>query len=213
MDYEKIYTNFNDYKSSDSYKLIVTELTNCRTFIGRKRFLDNLVKNNKLEYISSGSARLVYGQSNFVIKLAKNAKGLVQNEVEASSGAGTFETRVAETYDFAKDYTWILSERCSKITLSEFKKLENMTFTYFCNCLSYYYYNNIKTSFIRPPKPDGYDSTWNNDTLLNSMYDYIGNFQVPVGDLLRISSYGKSSDGDIKLIDYGFNEDTAKLYN
>lgn len=59
------------------------EFNNIGSFAGKKRYCDE-----RLQKLSSGSARIIYKvDEEKVLKLAKNAKGLAQNQEEARSYA------------------------------------------------------------------------------------------------------------------------------
>jgi len=40
--------------------------------------------------------------------------------------------------------------------------------------------------------------------------DYMVNYDIPVGDLVKISSYGENHKGKVVMVDYGFTE---HIYN
>lgn len=194
----------------DFEKLLDDAFKTRHSFAGLRRILDTT---EGIEYIASGSARAVYKVSDDkVLKIAKNPKGIGQNETEADWGLRNYGV-AAEWFDVSDEGIWIESELCSKVKMSDFKKELGFTFVFFCNCLNYYYFNNVKCrrGVPNPAKPDGYDDTWEND-FIRPFYEYIGDFGVPVGDLMRISSYGKTKSGDIVLVDTGLNEDVYNEY-
>lgn len=65
-----------------------------------------------LQRISSGTSRIVYKIDNEkVLKLAKNSKGLAQNEVEAGySKYNDLEDLVARTFDYDEKNLWVEME-------------------------------------------------------------------------------------------------------
>lgn len=181
------------------------------TIVSLKRYLDN---KDGVTYLTSGSSRLVYKIDNYAIKIAKNKKGIAQNETEADWSLQQLGI-VPKLYEVSEDYMYIIVELCSKCKKSDFEKIEHISFQDFCNCLEYYhsqheprYYKNRQ---IR--KPEMYDESWNKeDSLLRSMYDYIGNYEIPVGDLLRLTNYGINSKNEIVLVDSGLNENVYKKH-
>jgi hypothetical protein len=53
------------------------------------------------------------------------------------------------------------------------------------------------------------------DEFVYDMFQYIGNYDVPVGDLTRLSSYGlvkRNGQDAIVLIDYGLSSDVYSSY-
>lgn len=177
------------------------------SFAGLKRIMDETTA----EYICSGTGRLVYRISDTrVIKIAKNNAGLAQNGVEADWGIRNLGV-AAEWYDVSEDYVWIEAEFCKKAKVSDFREKTGHSFKYCCDCLRYYNSQNQPRTFISYSKPEGYDETWDED-FLGSMYYYIGSFDVPVGDLVRISSYGINQKGEIVLTDTGLNNYVYEQY-
>lgn len=75
------------------------------------------IYNNKYRYIGSGSGREVYDLGNgYVVKAAKNKKGLAQNKAEyrisASSDSGLF-ARIKAVSD---DYIFLIMEKADSIS-------------------------------------------------------------------------------------------------
>lgn len=172
-----------------------------------------------LQRISSGSARIVYKIDNEkVLKLAKNKKGIAQNEVEAQygedyliGGYGIF----AEVFDVHPDHQWIEMELARKLTKPIFKQITGYDFDTYSDILIYYNDNVInagRTRFKRS-KPQRYDEAWeDSDGFVYNMLSYIGDYQPPIGDLTRMSSYGLFPNNEIKVIDYGLDHDTLSSY-
>lgn len=191
----------------DFEKLLDDAFKTRHSFAGLRRILDTT---EGIEYISSGTARAVFKVSDDkVLKIAKNPKGIGQNQAEADWGLKNYGI-AAEWFDVSDEGIWIESELCQKVKMSDFKKEQGITFVYFCDCLDYYYWSNIKYR-KGVYKPDGYDETWEND-FIRPFYEYIGDFGVPIGDLKRISSYGRNREGEIVLVDTGLNEDVYNEY-
>lgn len=180
------------------------------SFAALKRLLDN---RPDVEYLGSGSSRLVYKvNEDKVLKIAKNVKGVAQNETEADWGLKNYGV-AAEWYDVSDEGIWIESEVCSKVKVTDFKKKLGFTFKYFCDCLRYCHYerNPGKYRYYHVEKPEGYEETYDND-FIRSFYDYIADFGVPVGDLTRISSYGYNHEGNIVLVDTGLSDNVYDEY-
>lgn len=166
-----------------------------------------------IEYIAGGSARKVYKLNNdVVIKVAKNKKGSAQNEAEADWGISTYGM-AADWYKVSDhDSIWIESEYCTKITPTEFKRRLGISFKYYCDCIRYTV-KERSSKYLRfacLAEPENYDSIYEREDLLGYMYNYIGDFDPPDGDLCRISSYGLNHKGEIVLVDTGL---TANVYD
>lgn len=208
--FKKLTKKLNDININDIVNMLENSWKTKHTLIDLKRTLESV---NGIEYISSGSSRLVYSYKNkYAIKVAKNKKGLAQNEVESDWGLQQYDvaTKLIHTND---DGIFVISELCKKCLKSDFKKIENITFTTYCDCLQYYYQNIKPNKYYHIAKPTYYDESWEDaDSLLYRMYNYIGDFGVPIGDLIRISSYGINDNGDIVLVDTGFNQDVSNKF-
>jgi hypothetical protein len=199
-----------DYPSSFDFKKFIS----LKSFNQRVKYCEE-----NLKKISSGSARIVYlVDDTKVLKLAKNKKGLVQNEIEASySKYNDLSDILAQTFEFDDhNYLWVEMELARKITPKIFKQITGYSFENFCDLLRIYndatnptrykHTHNLPEDFIQ--------ESWE-DEFMYSMYQYLGNYDVPVGDLLRLSSYGlvkRNGVDTIVLIDYGLDNKTMASY-
>ena len=130
------------------------ELGKCRNFSQRVKTCDNL-----LSYIGSGTSRIVFGfnpyRNDIVLKLAKNQKGVAQNDVEGQYWKNQYccFPKVIETDE---NGLWIVVERSTgKLTKNLFKQLSGVSFELFMQLVyvnSYNYmddrYRRIVSSFI-----------------------------------------------------------------
>lgn len=79
-----------------------------------------------LKRISSGSGRVVFViDDKKALKMAKNEKGVAQNEVEVDWGAqDMYGDIIAKIYDFDEvGYRWIEMELAKKISMGKFREL------------------------------------------------------------------------------------------
>jgi hypothetical protein len=63
-------------------------------------------------------------------------------------------------------------------------------------------------------KPESYDETWEND-FVKSIYDIIGSYNIPSGDLTKLSTYGvvkRNGQDDVVMIDYGLTKEVYDSY-
>jgi hypothetical protein len=180
--------------------------------------------NEKLQRISSGSARIVYKiYDEKVLKLAKNRKGIAQNEVEA----GDYYLRqigcFANIYDFDDNYLWIEMQLARKVKKSDFKRLTGYDFDTMCAWIRYNANRYNRYINCSPEYQKFFESEeWlnfiedNYDSIFYQISDYLGNYQVnSIGDLMRFSSWGVvKEDGEEKLciIDFGLNDDVYDNY-
>ena len=165
------------------------------------------------EYIASGSARAVYKLNNDkVLKIAKNKKGIAQNEVEADWALRNYGI-AADWYDISDDSIWIESEFCRKAKKSDFKNLTGLDFSWFQNAIKYNYMTLHPSRYYSIPKPEGYsEEIEKEDSFLVQMESYMADFDIPWGDLVRISSYGINHNNEIVLVDYGLNRSVEEEF-
>ena len=53
------------------------------------------------------------------------------------------------------------------------------------------------------------------DEFVYGIFQYLGNYNVPVGDLMRLNSYGivkRNNEDNIVLIDYGLTNETYNTH-
>jgi len=167
----------------------------------------------KLGKLGQGSARIVFDvDENTVLKLARNDKGIAQNNVESDIGMKGWYSFVAKVFDAEPNDLWIESEKARKMNAGDFKRLVGFGFRDWCNTLdSEYRVRNGKgkSMYLSIPNYDQIKET----ELLSDMVGYMMDFDVPPGDLTRINSWGiVNRDGqDVPvLVDYGL---TTTVYN
>jgi hypothetical protein len=187
----------------------VEEFSKLRTFAERVRYADA-----NLKKISSGSGRIVYKIDNEkVLKLAKNKKGVAQNEVEMGYGNDNYFTMLAKIFESDPDGLWAEMELARKVTAPIFKSIVGYSFQEFSKALSYEITNNRGQSKWMV-EPDNMESFYESE-FFTEVVDYLMNTDSPYGDMIRLSSYGVvSRDGEdtIVIIDYGLSGDVFKSY-
>jgi len=97
-----------DYPSSFDME----EFKKLTSFAARIRYCEE-----HLQRISSGSSRIVYKiDDEKVLKLAKNKKGLAQNEIEVMYGQSyDLESTVAHVFEHDENYLWVEMELARKV--------------------------------------------------------------------------------------------------
>lgn len=187
--------------------------------------------NDNLQRIASGSSRVVYKIDNVtVLKLAKNKKGLAQNEAETQYRDDIYAPDIfAEVYDNDENFYWIEMQLARKAKPTDFKRITGYnfeTFTYFVLYSARQYLPRKKYGFSIPPEYEElFDSeefknmVWENpDSVFYQINEYLTSYQIHVyGDIQRISSWGvvkDKQDGTDKLvlIDYGLTDDIYENY-
>jgi hypothetical protein len=196
---------YDEFKQS-----FLPEFLNIKSFAGRMRYADQ-----NLQRIGSGSGRIVYdidGQK--VLKLAKNQKGIAQNEAEASAGYyRDTQHIVTEVFDSAEGYSWLISEKAKKVNEKRIKELTGIPSL---NDL-YYFLRNFKDQNKRKGKlfhqeKEVEEFFWKNE-FAQDLQNFITNYNQSAGDMGRPSTYGevlRDGQSTIVLRDYGLNDE---VYN
>lgn len=182
------------------------EFLNIRSYAGRIKFA-----NQNLDRIGSGSGRIVYNiDGEKALKLAKNAKGVAQNEAEANSSDYYSQSIVTEVFDYDDNYTWLASELAKKVTEKRIKELTGIPslndLFYFLR--NYKDQNNGRRAYFAQDK-ELQDFFWNNE-FASDVADFMASYNQSAGDMGRPSSYGEVlRDGEptIVLTDYGLNDE------
>lgn len=166
-----------------------------------------------LQRISSGSSRIVYKiDDTKVLKLAKNPKGLAQNNVEIDFGGDYYiQSVIAKLFDSDEKGLWVEMELARRVTSKIFKRVNEVSFEDYCDAMRYQY--GVAVKYVKHSRPpENMDQMWENEFVSN-MIDFMVNYEIPVGDLCRFSSFGLvNRDGHdvIVLIDYGL---TGEVYD
>ena len=174
----------------------------------------------KLHRISSGSGRIVYRiDDEKVLKLAKNKKGVAQNEVEEGySKYQDIKDIVAKVFDVHPHSLWIEMELARKVTRSNFKVVTGYDWKDYVIAMNYESerVKNSRNTTLHGISQELLQHMWDDDDgLAYSMFNFMAGYDLPVGDLTRSSSYGivKRYDEDaIVMIDYGLTNDVYDGY-
>ena len=169
---------------------------------------------SKLGKLGVGSSRIVFdADENTVLKIAKNPKGLAQNELEAEISKLGWYDFVAKVYDYDNNNLWIESEKAKKMKPSDFKRLTGFNFRDWTNTLiAEYTRRSGQKGGAMYMASDDFDEITESE-LFQSILTFISDFEILPGDFGRISSWGTViRDGQEMpvLIDYGI---TKTIYN
>ena len=188
--------SLNELSSLSSFK---HRMEYCRKHLGRP--------------IGNGSSRVVFQLNDqHCLKLAKNRKGIAQN-TEETYWDKQRQSCFPKIFDYDDEKMWIVCEYVLPAEESDFQHCLGMTwseFNKFIRCCQREYYNpyhihNTQTF---------YDQLETNSTL-RDLYDYITNYQPPIGDLLYLKNYGmvrRYNEDLIVLLDHGLSEEIWKEY-
>lgn len=188
----------------------LSDLKNIKSFKGKLEY----VRLKLGKHLGKGSSRIVFPVDNDkVLKLAWNRKGIAQNEVEVDSSRTHDIT--AEVFDYADDYSWIEMEKVTPFRSNvQMIKAINMSSIELYEVLFYistltegpeYRYR----SPILPNKFKNWDDVWKDEftsELIRFLIDYGLGGSRYAREYSQHKHYGVNSKGEIKLIDYGFND-------
>lgn len=164
-----------------------------------------------LKRISSGSSRTAYliEDINKVLKVAKNKKGLVQNETEIRLRDQV--SSCAKIYDFAENNYWIEMEFANKLTPTKFKTITGFDFRTYCDFIINEMID-VKRLNIPKRKVDKKlsDTIYNNE-LYKDVMELLKNYNLDYSDFLRMNTYGEI-DNEIVIVDFGIDKEGFDLY-
>lgn len=74
------------------------------------------ISSKRLPVVGMGSGRIVYDIGNgYVVKKARNKKGLAQNKAEFKIAAGSRSSLIADVMSVSMDYMYLIMEKAEKI--------------------------------------------------------------------------------------------------
>jgi len=181
------------------------------TYAGKQRYAENHLKR-----LGSGSARVVYQiDDEKVLKLAKNRKGLAQNEVELDWGLQQYGT-VAKIYESDEDkFYWLEMQLAKKLNVSDFESINEVSWKDYIKFLDILESKRNDARYKSNPKDEQLFEDLYENEYCSGMASMIGDYDMPIGDLRRKNSYGiVKNDGreDIVLVDFGLNKDVHYKY-
>jgi len=180
---------------------VLKNLENLETFRARKKYAER-----NLKHFSSGSSRIVYLTSKgTIVKLAKNEKGLAQNEVESNPKMKSkYLNKVLRS---AKNNAWMETEKLEKIKVKQFEEMTGVNFQSFSAAISYGLKGVAGTTH---DKPSDFDDVKDSD-VYKEMLSLGKKFKLMPGDMARISSWGTLKGRPI-LIDAGLTREVYDKY-
>lgn len=187
----------------------IEELQKIRTWAGKKRYLENC-----LPKLGSGSGRVVFLiEPTKVIKLAKNDKGVAQNEVEASLKNDTDNYPVlAQVLDYDdENYFWVKMEVAKKLDTKSFKEATGINWKDYSKAMQYYDWDQRGIGRYWDQIPENVQE---ND-FFQDMTQAAGNLGLVYGDLHSPRNFGiveRDGKKEAVLIDIGLNQNVYDDY-
>ena len=172
-----------------------------------------------LKRISSGSSRIVYMVDNTkVLKLAKNNKGIAQNETEMQwKDDGYYGGILAKVFDCDDDKSlWVEMELARRVSPSGFQRIVGVPF----NEYGYYVSRRVNEINGKPgwspfKQPEDIRKILDENEFTNTVISFICDTDSPTGDFNRLSSYGlvlRDGVESVVLIDFGLTNDSFNTF-
>ena len=194
------------------------ELLSLPSYAARLRYCET-----RLTKIGQGSSRVVYAVDNEkVLKVAKNKKGLAQNQVESQSWLQGYDC-FAKVYEASDDGVFLEMQAARRAKRSDFKRLTGYDYEIFCAWVDYvhsWYHRGYRLG-----RNTAYDSIFDSQkfqdelgdyNLFNAVESYLCDTQLEsIGDIKRLSSWGVVSENgeeSLVLIDFGLDDDVYDSY-
>jgi len=191
---------------------------------GRNSFASQIkYAKERAQQIGAGSSRVAfvvpYEGRQTVLKIAKNKKGLAQNEHEAGMFSDWFLKGLGITIpmiDYDEDSitpSWIHTEFATKAKPTDFVRATGLTIDKLIK------YAQLGCGKVRPAgdQEKAWYQEWQEkleeNELASGLIDLIGNYDLPVGDFTRVANWG-IYDGSPVIIDLGLSQDImTSLYS
>lgn len=197
----KLFLKEMAYPQSFSFE----EFNNISSYAGKQKYASE-----RLKRLGSGSARVVYQiDDEKVLKLAKNRKGIAQNEVELDWGLQSYGT-VAKVYEADEErFYWLEMQLAKKLNVSDFKQITEVSWNDYITFLDILESKHNNARYKSTDKGEQLFEELYENEFCSSMASMILDYDMPFGDLRRKNSYGiVKNDGreDVVLVDFGLDK-------
>lgn len=193
------------------------EFVSLKSFASRVKYC-----NERLKFLGQGSSRRVYMIDNEkCLKLARNQKGIAQNEAENDGYLQSLHL-CPKIYKYDQNDLWIEAQLAKKAKESDFKRLLGYDWNIFCSWIEYTAKLYTNRSLYRGENDALFKSeefeTWvyDNDNVFSRINQYMTDFALEsYGDLQRISSWGVVTENGqerLVLVDAGLSDSVGRDY-
>lgn len=192
-------------------------LKSLKTFKDRKNYCDKYLGFN----VGSGSSRLVYQlDDEKVLKLAKNEKGIAQNEQEYYFGQDKFVDVTPHVFKEMCDldnFTFIVSEYVLPAKEKDFMELYGINFNTFISVINTVgtWYGKRSYFGAQVLSDEEMEHLQDENPDIQEFVDYVSNYRPPIGDMLRLANYGmvmREGSPQIVLLDSGLSDEIYNKY-
>lgn len=173
--------------------------------------------NTHLKRLAAGSSRIVYMVDNEkVLKLAKNKKGLAQNEVEINFNDDyMWDGLIAKLINYDENGLWVEMELAKKVTPTIWNNIVGIPIDELHKCARFLEQeknpHKFQYHFTRPARMDEVEE----NEFTSGILGLISNYNIGAGDFGRLSTYGlvkRNGQDDIVIVDYGLTNDVYGTY-
>jgi hypothetical protein len=155
-----------------------------------------------LRPMGRGSSRMTYLlSSGKILKLAKNAAGLDQNqaEVDVFTNPSTKDV-VARIFDYDSQNKWLVSELVKPLSWDQFESITRWGWEEFVDALK----AELKGSGVREGDIPPHMKKW-----FDAVIDMVQANKLSLGDLTVDDHWGKTASNRVVLLDYGLTYDVG----
>lgn len=184
----------------------INKLRSLKTELQAKNYVSKY-----LHKMGQGSSRITFLiSSRKILKVALEASGYGQNEAEVSVYTNpSTKNIITKIYEIGPGYSWIVSELVKPFTRGGFKQATGVSFFTVSRVIEAELGN----------WPAEHREEWGIEELSPELNKFvkavvmlIQNNDLQLGDIFVEDHWGKSADGRIVLLDYGFTKEVATKY-
>lgn len=184
------------------------------SFASRLRYAQERAKK-----MGTGSSRVAfeieYEGRPTILKIAKNKKGLAQNDFESQMLTDYYAQDLGILipiidYDEENDPpTWIHTEKAEKMKPNQFKQFFNGMDPHDTMQIVQYGRGAIRLS--SPQEEESAQEIIENNEYIDSLVDLVGNYDIPWQDFTRLANWGVFKNHPV-IIDIGFSNDVMRQH-
>lgn len=166
--------------------------------------------------IGNGSSRIVFQISDErVLKVAKNQKGIAQNEAEGEWGKQNYDV-FPTLYNVDDNYIFLETEYVLPCQKKDFPQVLGISFEEFKDFIKCAYNSYARRPLYTNMSQERYVELLENNENLYSINTYLADYQLEnVADLLRLANLGlvrRNGEERIVILDDGLTEEIFNTY-
>lgn len=175
----------------------------------------------RLKKIGVGSSRVVFQiDDEKVLKVAKNQRGVMQNEVEADYSLQNYAliAKVFESSENPNGVMWLEMELAKKVNPKRFEQLSGYSMKTLNDFLLFENERinpRNRISIQSQMTDEQHQEMWENE-FISDLMTFTSSYDMVIpGDLIKLNSWGeviKDGEDSLVLIDFGFNKRVQYKY-